>query len=305
VIWQRRSGNPATSRKKRISPPIPLQEPSWIFTKIPGTSIETTRLGFGTASLHHLLSSRTRRRLLDVAFDNGIRHFDTAPYYGHGIGEHELGRFVKRCRHDITLATKVGLLPNAAFSAFPALMYAAKAYAKMPWNEGKVGRGPRYIPVLGRRAADAAQTSLVSSLRRLRTDYLDLLLLHEPPDAAIGDELIQWFVKAKQLGLARALGIAGDAATALEIAERFPEVAEVLQVQDSLQGQEANLVLDSRPELQITYGYLRANASEESGNVMTAALRRNRHGVVLFSSRHESRIRENCRVAFSTRKLEA
>ena len=78
---------------------------------IDGTDIEVSRLGFGTSSLHHLLSRRDRRSLLLHAESVGITHFDTAPYYGYGLAERELGLALRDRRSRITVTTKVGLYP--------------------------------------------------------------------------------------------------------------------------------------------------------------------------------------------------
>jgi aryl-alcohol dehydrogenase-like predicted oxidoreductase len=55
------------------------------------TEIVTSRLGFGTARLHYL-APRERQALLAAAAELGVVHFDTAPAYGDGIAETELGR---------------------------------------------------------------------------------------------------------------------------------------------------------------------------------------------------------------------
>ena len=87
--------------------PIDPREPSL-------ASPQPSRLGFGTSGIMGAaLTSRGRLRLLDAAFDAGIRHFDTAPLYGLGLAEEVLGRFARRCRGDITLTTKFGLEPPA------------------------------------------------------------------------------------------------------------------------------------------------------------------------------------------------
>ena len=82
-----------------------------------GTDINVSRLSFGTASLHHLPTSRRRQDLLAAAFDHGFTHFDAAPYYGFGIAERELGQFLKARRGRVTITTKVGLYPPGGFTA--------------------------------------------------------------------------------------------------------------------------------------------------------------------------------------------
>ena len=60
------------------------------------TGRNTTALGFGCASLMRLPEARDRQRLLDLAVDLGIRHFDGARLYGLGQVEGELGALLRR-----------------------------------------------------------------------------------------------------------------------------------------------------------------------------------------------------------------
>jgi aryl-alcohol dehydrogenase-like predicted oxidoreductase len=59
---------------------------------IPRTSLKSSRLVFGTLSLHRLAAANARSRLLSIAYDKGITHFDTARMFGDGIAERALGR---------------------------------------------------------------------------------------------------------------------------------------------------------------------------------------------------------------------
>ena len=76
---------------------------------LPGTDLQTSRLGFGTGSLHHAFRTRERQAILGAALDAGFTHFDTARMYGDGLAERELGRFLKGRRGRATLGTKFGL----------------------------------------------------------------------------------------------------------------------------------------------------------------------------------------------------
>ena len=74
----------------------------------PGAS-PTTVLGYGTTSLMGVSTSGERLALLEAAFDAGIRHFDTAPYYGYGEAERVLGDFISDKRDQVTITTKFGM----------------------------------------------------------------------------------------------------------------------------------------------------------------------------------------------------
>ena len=90
------------------------------YLTIRNTNINVSRVSFGTASLHHLLSPKKRNMLLEKALSLGITHFDTSPYYGYGLSEVELGKMLKGQRNDITISTKVGLYPpkNTSYNLF-------------------------------------------------------------------------------------------------------------------------------------------------------------------------------------------
>jgi aryl-alcohol dehydrogenase-like predicted oxidoreductase len=85
---------------------------------------------------------------LDRAFDLGITFYDTAPAYGDGHSEALIGEAFARRRDRVVIATKVGL--------------------------------PRFGEPCDF-SSDALRLSLEGSLRRLRTDYVDLFQLHNPP----------------------------------------------------------------------------------------------------------------------------
>src|ERR1700758_4585424 len=73
------------------------------------TGRHTTRLGFGCGNLMGATGRCDSLKLLETAYDAGIRHFDVAPMYGYGEAESCLGEFLERHRGQITVATKFGI----------------------------------------------------------------------------------------------------------------------------------------------------------------------------------------------------
>jgi D-threo-aldose 1-dehydrogenase len=66
--------------------------------KLGNTGVELTQLGFGTASLGESffkVDELTAAATLQAAWDAGIRYYDTAPYYGRGLSEIRVGRFLE------------------------------------------------------------------------------------------------------------------------------------------------------------------------------------------------------------------
>lgn len=259
---------------------------------LPGTKLEVSRLGFGTASLHHALRRRDRQAILGAALDAGFTHFDTARLYGEGMAERELGRFSMGRRERLTIATKLGIPAVPLFEALPPLLYGQRALS---------GVGRRLLPGLwGRRRRDlstaGAEDSLVRSLRALRTDWVDALFLHEPAagEAPAIERLADWLLRQKMAGRVRYLGLAGQASDCIAINRRLPGLFDILQVEDSLSEREADVVTDAGRPLQITYGYIRnaqvAKAPADPLAIIQGALARNPHGMVLVTTRRRERL---------------
>jgi D-threo-aldose 1-dehydrogenase len=285
--------------------------------------IQTTPLGFGCASLFRISSPAQRSALLRTAYDSGLRHFDVAPMYGLGRAERELGAFARMRRAELTIATKFGIKPRlvarglsyaqgpvrSLFAARPGLRDQARAHAAVP---------SRRLFEHGGFNAAGARRSLERSLRALRTDYIDLFLLHDPlPGSVRSDEVSACLEEARAAGLIRSWGIAGDLGPTDEVARSFRGNLPVRQLRDdiflrSLEGRPTGPAI-------VTFGIMvqaltcvvRHVSEDESRRLrwkkavdadcgdsdvaasflVRAALRNNSNGVVLFSSNHASRIR--------------
>lgn len=273
--------------------------------RIPGTKLEVSRLGFGTASLHHLHRASDRRALLFAALDAGFTHFDAARMYGEGMAERSIGSALAGgLRARMTIATKFGLPASPLFEHFPALMYAHRAVNALARRVAPGRHGVR-----ARRLSIAAvEASVQRSMRALQTDLLDILFLHEPQtdDIAQLHELAGWLAKQKSSGRVRYLGLAGNAGNCVLVAQAFPNVFDVLQVEDSLAESEADKVEEAGWPLQVTFGYLRRASNERVGPraprvdaaaIMRGALGRNPHGMILVSTRDARRLRSLAEVA--------
>lgn len=76
------------------------------------TGVSVSRISFGCsgiANLYAKVSDVQAQAVLELAWQRGIRYFDTAPHYGRGLSETRLAPFLRRVPRDaITLSTKVG-----------------------------------------------------------------------------------------------------------------------------------------------------------------------------------------------------
>jgi aryl-alcohol dehydrogenase-like predicted oxidoreductase len=145
------------------------------------SSIKVSVIGFGAwgiggrtpgATSYGATDDAVSRRALEEAFERGITFYDTASVYGDGHSEELIGECFRDRRREIVIATKVGIT-----SSF---------------------RGYDF-------SAPALRASLEGSLRRLQTDYVDVLQLHNAgPDVVLGQphiaELMQRFVEEGKVG---------------------------------------------------------------------------------------------------------
>ena len=140
---------------------------------IGATDIAVTELGFGGAPLGlvgDLITEEEAAAVMMRAWDGGVRYFDTAPLYGHGLSEKRVGRVLRELPRDaFVLSTKVGRL-------------------LVPGGE-RVGRSRDNEPVGIRYdySYDAAKRSVESSLDRLGLDRIDILLCHDIDSWTHGD----------------------------------------------------------------------------------------------------------------------
>src|SRR5207247_9181448 len=94
--------------------------------------VTSRRLWFGTSRLQYV-GQRQRQRLLAAAAAWGFLHFGSAPAYGDGLAECELGRFLRTGRHRYVIATKYGLPAHPmmeGFSTFASPLRIATAFAR-------------------------------------------------------------------------------------------------------------------------------------------------------------------------------
>lgn len=149
-------------------------------------SLEVSVVGLGCNNFGWRTGKEATQAVMDAAIDAGINFFDTADMYDTGESEEFMGRAIGGRRKNLVLATKFG------FSM----------------GEGKSGASPAYV----RAAADA-------SLKRLKTDVIDLLYIHTPdPATPIGDtlEALNGLVKA---GKVREIGCSNFSADQLREAQ--------------------------------------------------------------------------------------
>ncbi|MGH8129482.1 MAG: aldo/keto reductase [Steroidobacteraceae bacterium] len=182
--------------------------------RLGNTKLEVSGIGLGCQSLGGGLYYRDDReamRVLHRAADAGINFFDTADHYSLGQSEALIGKAFKGRRGGLILSTKVGTtyspLATAALRARPLLR---------PFNRALRGLKLRlhHLRAAQRRfdfsAAYVAQ-AVENCLRRLRTDFIDLLMLHKPPLAVLErGEAFAALARLQAAGKIRYFGVSCD-----------------------------------------------------------------------------------------------
>jgi D-threo-aldose 1-dehydrogenase len=285
---------------------------------LPGTDLVPSRLAFGSALLMGRLGRRESVRLLEVAHDAGITHFDTARSYGYGEAESAVGTFLARHRDDVTVTTKLGMAPPRGGRGLRLAKAVARvATRRAPGLRRLAGRRAQQLGQAGRFDPREARASLETSLHELRTETVDILLLHECRPADLETEgLLQFLEEAVREGKVRWFGIGTDGESTRAILSRRPEFAHVVQVAhnavdptlERLPGLAGRAVITHsavRPALEPLLDTARRQRWSEAlgvdcaspdvlGRLLLAyALESNRDGVVLFASASEERIRSN------------
>jgi D-threo-aldose 1-dehydrogenase len=269
----------------------------------------TTRAGFGCSGLMGALSRRESLALLSAAWDAGVRHFDVAPMYGHGEAESVLGAFLAGRRDQATIVTKFGLQPTGK-SRFVEIARAVarpllrRIPALRPSSTASASQAPVRAPLDPRNA----ELSLVSSLRALQTDSIDVLLVHEAEAHLLHDDgLLTFLENSVRKGLIRTFGIGGDSGKASDVFQKRPGYCPVVQCDCSLLDGELPRYPGS--DL-IVFGVLarRGNAGNLQGRtevpppevILRATAMALPNSVILFSSRKAAHVASSARALTDT-----
>lgn len=163
------------------------------------TGLSVSALSFGAATLgeeYGAIDVAEANRSVDYAIDHGINYFDVAPYYGGFLAEQRLGDVLIGKRDKIILATKVGRYKTAAGERF---------------NFSPIG----------------IRQTLEASLRRLKTDFIDVYQAHDiefVPAHKILEEVLPTLAELRQEGK---IGHIGITAYPLNFLKRIVEQGEV------------------------------------------------------------------------------
>jgi aryl-alcohol dehydrogenase-like predicted oxidoreductase len=147
-----------------------------------GTSgLVVSALGLGTNNLGSRLDEVGSRAVVDAALEAGVTFIDTADVYGKGASETMLGAILSTRRADVVLATKAGI-----------------AFGDRPWQRGS--------------SRHWLLSAVEGSLRRLRTDWIDLYQMHVPDPTTPIEETLRALDDLVRAGKVRYVGTSNYAA---------------------------------------------------------------------------------------------
>ncbi len=152
-----------------------------LYRSLGNTNLEVSAIGFGAAPLGDVFGAMTSAEAsatVQHAVASGINFFDVSPYYGVTLAEERLGNALVGSRHQVLLATKCGRYGSSHFD----------------FSAATVTRG------------------LEDSLRRLKTDYVDFLQVHDVefgPIEQIVHETLPALRRLQEAGKVRWIGVTG------------------------------------------------------------------------------------------------
>jgi aryl-alcohol dehydrogenase-like predicted oxidoreductase len=174
-----------------IQASIPAAETE--FVDIPETQLKVSRVALGTSPLggREEIDIPGSIATIRTALDQGINLIDTAPVYGFGLAERIVGVALEGRRGHAVIATKTGL----------------------GWSGGTVYRNASRTQIM---------QDIDASLRRLKTDYIDIYQIHWPDPLVPVEETAEAMRTLHEQGRIRAIGVSNLSVAEIE---RFRRVA--------------------------------------------------------------------------------
>ncbi|WP_263383221.1 aldo/keto reductase [Granulicella arctica] len=139
-------------------------------------------LGFGCGPVLGRVGRNDSLRAMGAAWDAGINLFDTARSYGYGEAEGLLGEFLAGKRERAVILTKFGIWPEQQQGWKQMVKPMVRGLLKLaPGARALVRRGAAGQMTANQFTVPVLRKSLEESLRKLRTEYVDVLFLHSAP----------------------------------------------------------------------------------------------------------------------------
>jgi D-threo-aldose 1-dehydrogenase len=150
-------------------------------------------IGFGSAPIGNMfrdIPEAEAAATIDAAWNDGIRYFDNAPFYGAGLAEIRLGNaLAKRPRAEYVISTKVGRI----------VLDELEDVSRRDLGEkGSVFQFGRANKVVNDYSEAGTRRSIEGSLQRLQTDHIEIVWVHDVAQDFYGDEWLGVFETARK-----------------------------------------------------------------------------------------------------------
>lgn len=184
------------------------------YRKLGDTSLEITAIAFGAWAAGGWMWGGTDQQEAVAAIrrsvELGVTTIDTAPVYGFGLSEQIVGEAIRGLRDRVQILTKFGMRWDTTQGQF--------AFD----SQDAQGRPAKIYKYAGR---DSVIRECEESLKRLGTDYIDLLQIHWPDPTTPIDETFEVVSRLLDAGKIRAAGVSNYNAAQLDEARRVMPIA--------------------------------------------------------------------------------
>lgn len=139
--------------------------------------------GVAIGTAFEKISDEQSEKILQTAWDSGVRYYDTSPWYGLTLSERRFGEFLKnKKRKDFVFSTKIGrLFTPVSKSEVPKTM----------WKD------PLNYDFKHDYSYDGVKKSIDETLKRTGLDYIDIVYVHDLSEDQVGDRYDHYFDQAK------------------------------------------------------------------------------------------------------------
>lgn len=187
--------------------------------------MKKTPFGFGCASLLQINEYTDRQRILEIAFENGIYHYDVARMYGLGLAESQLNPFLKSKKDQVSVATKFGMgylqKPDKISLNQKSFRLIFKKFPLIKNTSKKI-----YSKLMHRKrvfSSKECKLSLDISLYELGVDRIETFFLHEPRTVdKIEDDLFETLDELCKNGKINNFGFSGYKDDYLNLIKSYP-----------------------------------------------------------------------------------
>lgn len=184
------------------------------YTNLGNTDLKVTRIVFGAWAIGGWMwggaDKKDALNAIDASIYNGVTTIDTAPVYGFGRSEEIVGEAIKGKRDKVQILTKYGLRWDSSEGVF---------YFQSKSNEGKDVNIHKYA------GKESVILECENSLRRLKTDVIDLFQIHWHDEGTPISETMEAIEKLLKDGKIKAAGVSNYTAEWLDTARKSVNIA--------------------------------------------------------------------------------